>query len=117
MKKDVPRLLAFLGLLPEGLRAAFEFRHESWFDDEVFGALQDRKIAFCAAESEKLESPVVATADWGYMRLRRTEYTDADLDAWAGRIKEQPWGDVFIYVKHDEGDAPTLAKRLASRFG
>jgi uncharacterized protein YecE (DUF72 family) len=115
-RKDTPRLVEFLALLPETLRAAFEFRHASWFADDVYDALGARKATLCAAESEKLESPVVATADWGYMRLRRTDYTEADLDAWAARIRSQTWNDVFVYVKHDEGDAPLLAKRLADRL-
>jgi uncharacterized protein YecE (DUF72 family) len=72
MKKDAPRLREFLGLLPRRCRAAFEFRHPSWFDDEVFGLLRRRRAALCFAEKEEgLEVPFAATADWGYLRLRR----------------------------------------------
>ncbi len=80
LKKDVPRLREFLALLPLERRAAFEFRHPSWFDDEVFGLLRDHQAALCIAEAEDdLEVPFVATADWGYLRLRRPDYGDAEL--------------------------------------
>src|SRR5262245_52862213 len=82
-KKDVPRLSAFLALLPAQCRAAFEFRHPSWFDDEVFGLLRAHQAALCIAEAEDdREVPFVATAAWGYLRLRRPEYDDAALKTW-----------------------------------
>jgi uncharacterized protein YecE (DUF72 family) len=121
MKKDVERLKAFLELLPTrgaeggGLRAAFEFRHQSWFDDEVLEALRARGIALCIAEAEdKLEVPFVSTADWGYLRLRRPDYTDAELKAWVKRIKGEKWSDAYVFFKHeDEGKGP----KMAARFG
>jgi uncharacterized protein YecE (DUF72 family) len=115
LKKDVAKLTAFL----EGARAslaghrvAFEFRHESWFDDEVWAALRAHDVALCVAEGEALASPLVATASWGYVRLRKDEYPDALLTEWAGKIAAQPWKEAYVYVKHDEGDAPSVARRL-----
>jgi uncharacterized protein YecE (DUF72 family) len=112
MKKDVPRLDNFLTLLPSGLRVAFEFRHDSWFDDEVFETLRTHRAALCAAESEEIASPLVATTDWGYVRLRRAGYGEADLERWAKKILACPWNEAFVYMKHDEGDAPRMATTL-----
>lgn len=114
LKKDVPRLDAFLALLPSPHRAAFEFRHASWFDDEVFALLHAHRAALCIAETEgDLDVPVVATADWGYLRLRRADYGDADLRAWAQRVRQQDWQEAFVFFKHEEaGRGPQLAKRF-----
>jgi uncharacterized protein YecE (DUF72 family) len=114
MKKDAPRLREFLALLPKDRRAAFEFRHQSWFDDEVFRLLRDRQAALCIAEAEDdLDVPFVATADWGYLRLRMPDYSDAQLKGWHKRIKEQDWRDAFVFFKHeDEAKGPKLAKRF-----
>jgi len=114
LRKDVPRLEAFLSSAPPGHRIAFEFRHASWFDDEVWATLREHGAALCVAEGEALASPLVATADWGYVRLRKDEYPDALLGEWAERIRAQPWKEAFVYVKHDEGDAPSVARRLLS---
>jgi uncharacterized protein YecE (DUF72 family) len=116
LRKDVPRLAEFLEKAPAGVRIAFEFRHASWFDEDVWGVLRAHGVALCVAEGEKLESPLVATADWGYVRLRRDEYTDEVLAAWAAKIRAQPWKEAFVYLKHDEGDAPSVAKRLIAMF-
>src|SRR6266480_2244271 len=114
LKKDAPRLRDFLALLPPDHRAAFEFRHQSWFDDEVFSLLRDQRAALCIAEAENdLEIPFVSTADWGYLRLRRPDYGDAELKAWAKRVDEQKWGEAFIFFKHEEeGKGPEMAKRF-----
>jgi uncharacterized protein YecE (DUF72 family) len=119
MRKDVPRLAAFLDATcalptgrPGGHRIAFEFRHESWFDDEVWTVLRDHGVALCVAEGETVASPLVATADWGYVRLRKDEYPDALLADWAKKLAGQPWKEAYVYVKHDEGDAPSVARRL-----
>jgi uncharacterized protein YecE (DUF72 family) len=114
LKKDAPRLREFLALLPPKRRAAFEFRHQSWFDDEVFGLLRDHQAALCIAEAEDdLEVPFVATADWGYLRLRRPDYGDAELKAWVKRVREQNWRDTFVFFRHeDEGKGPRMGKRL-----
>jgi uncharacterized protein YecE (DUF72 family) len=114
-KKDTGLLAAFLEEVPAGLRAAFEFRHPSWFDEEVFAVLNARNIALCINESADLSAPVVATADYGYLRLRREDYTDGDMERWAAAIRgnERVWPDVFVYLKHEEsGMGPRLAKQL-----
>ncbi|MDP9036827.1 MAG: DUF72 domain-containing protein, partial [Myxococcota bacterium] len=90
-RKDVPRLVSFLEHAPAGMRAAFEFRHKSWFDDEVFAVLRERGVALCIAEGEALATPLVATADWGYVRLRRDAYSDETIAEWAQKIRAQPW--------------------------
>ena len=113
-RKDVPRLRDFLALLPATTRAAFEFRHESWFDDDVFDALGDHDTALCIAEAEDgVEVPFVSTAKWGYLRLRRPDYRDVDLKKWATRVQQQKWRDAFVFFKHeDEGIGPKLAGRF-----
>ncbi len=104
--------------MPAGARAAFEFRHPSWFDDEVYAALRAHSAALVMSESEKLTAPLVATASWGYLRLRLVEYRDADLVEWARKIRAQPWSDAFVYFKHeDAGTGPKLAARLGELLG
>jgi uncharacterized protein YecE (DUF72 family) len=117
LRKDVPRLAEFLDEAPKGVRIAFEFRHASWFDDEVWATLRAHGASLCVAEGETLESPLIATADWGYVRLRRGEYPDAVIAEWAKKIRDQPWKEAFVYLKHDDGDAPSVAKRLIERLG
>jgi uncharacterized protein YecE (DUF72 family) len=109
-----PRLDAFLALLPPPYRVAFEFRHPSWFDDEVFALLHDHQAALCIAEAEgDLAVPVVATADWGYLRLRRPDYGEAELQAWAQRVRQQNWQEAFVFFKHEEASrGPQLAQRF-----
>ena len=116
-RKDIDRLRRFLAALPDGMRPAFEFRHESWADDEVQGALAERGAALCAADTEDGEPELVPTAAWGYLRLRRTHYTDAQLATWAERVRAQPWQDVFVFFKHeDEPTAPRYALRFRELF-
>jgi uncharacterized protein YecE (DUF72 family) len=103
LKLDLDRLKGFLGLLPDGRRYAIEFRHASWFDDSVFGALRDRDIAFCVAEQDDFKCPVQATASWGYLRLHRLDYDAGALGEWARCVATQQWSDSYIYFKHDEG--------------
>jgi len=114
LKKDVDRLREFLALLPRDRRAAFEFRHQTWFDDEVFSLLREHNAALCLAEAEDdLDIPFVATADWGYLRLRMPEYTDAEMKSWVKQVKAQKWKDAFVFFKHeDEGKGPAFAKRF-----
>jgi uncharacterized protein YecE (DUF72 family) len=113
-KKDIGVLRSFLDLLPDGTRAAFEFRHASWFDEDVFEALRSRNIALCVADSEKLHSPIEITANYGYFRLRDEGYQQADLERWAHTIGSLTGiGDVFVYFKHEEqGLGPDFARRL-----
>ncbi len=117
LKKDLPRLETFLGWLPAGSRAAFEFRHASWFEEDVFEALRARGAALCVAEDEGLATPLVATAGWGYLRLRRQDYGDAEVAAWAERVRGQEWDEAFVFFKHEEaGAGPKLAGRLLELF-
>jgi uncharacterized protein YecE (DUF72 family) len=114
LKKDLPRLREFLELLPSQTQVAFEFRHQSWFDEGVFGLLHDRQATLCIAEAENnLEVPFVATANWGYLRLRRPDYGDAELKTWLKRVREQDWCDVFVFFKHeDKCKGPEMAKKF-----
>jgi uncharacterized protein YecE (DUF72 family) len=103
-KCDPERLEAYLTLLPNDIRFAFEFRHPSWLVDEVYEKLAKRNIALCLAESDKLEVPKVMTADFGYFRLRKGDYTDARREEIAGRVGELLDGgrDVYVYFKHED---------------
>jgi uncharacterized protein YecE (DUF72 family) len=106
LKKDAARLRAFLDFLPGERRFAFEFRHESWRDDEIHEALRARNAALVCADSEESgddAAPIVATADWGYLRLRRCDYEVAALLPWAARIRSQPWRQAFVFFKHEDG--------------
>ena len=118
-KKDLPRLSSFLALLPSRRRMAFEFRHQSWFDDEVFGLLRDYRVALCIADAESaLKVPFMATADWGYLRLRRPDYSGAKLKTWVKRVREHKWRDAFVFFKHeDEGKGPKLAEKFLKLAG
>lgn len=113
LKKDMDRLSACLDTVPEGVKVSVEFRHASWFDDEVYGRLRDANAALCVVHSEAGETPFVATADWGYLRLRNCEYTDEGLRQWQRHIGQQPWRAAHVFFKHeDEGTGPLLAARL-----
>ena len=117
LKKDLPRLQEFLALLPPASRAAFEFRPPSWFDAEVFGALAGAGAALCWAEDEGLATPSESTAGWGYLRLRRSDYSEADVEQWAEKIREQSWSEAYVFFKHEEeGTGPRLARQLRERF-
>ena len=117
LKKDATLLRDFLRCFPSKMRAAFEFRHVSWFDDEVFGELRARNVALCIADSEKLATPFVRTATFGYLRLRREDYTAEDVRKWAQEVKNEGgnWSDAFVYFKHEEnGVGPKLAHEMTS---
>jgi uncharacterized protein YecE (DUF72 family) len=103
LKKDVPRLQAFVDTLPADRRFTIEFRNPTWFEDEVYDVLRAREVAMCITEQPEFASPVVATAPWGYARLHRLDYDDAALGAWAQRIGALPWSEAYVYFKHDEG--------------
>jgi uncharacterized protein YecE (DUF72 family) len=118
LKKDLPRLSSFLPTLAAGSRAAFEFRHASWFDDEVYAALTAAGAALCIAEDEDLATPLVATTGWGYLRLRRQDYGPESLSEWAARIRGQAWTEAFVYFKHeDEARGPRFAEGLVAIAG
>jgi uncharacterized protein YecE (DUF72 family) len=120
-KKDSDKLKDFVRRLPRDHRAAFEFRHASWFDEETYSILRDCDAALCAADTdevENLDSVLVPTASWGYLRLRRTEYADGDLSKWAQRVKAQKWGETFVFFKHeDEGKGPKFAHEFLKQLG
>jgi len=119
-KKDLPRLEAFLDILPPKAPAAFEFRHASWFDDQVFSALKRRNRALCVADSEKLETPLEVTADYGYFRLRDEGYSEKDIEDWGLKIDglRSRCKDIFVYFKHEEeGKGPAFARHLMKHLG
>jgi uncharacterized protein YecE (DUF72 family) len=112
LKLDLPRLQDFLALLPAGHRAAFEFRHDSWYDEAVYAALQDAGAALCLSEREDdRPPPLVETASWGYLRLRLEEYDDAAFTHWVEQIRATRWDDVYAYFMH-EPTAPGYAHAL-----
>jgi uncharacterized protein YecE (DUF72 family) len=116
-KKDVDALRSFLALLGP-TPAAFEFRHESWNEDAVHEALRAHGKALCLADTEEREAPLVSTAGWGYLRLRRSDYGDAELSAWLDRIRREPWEEAFVFFKHeDEGKGPAMAARFLELAG
>ena len=112
LKKDLPRLSEFLRLLPEGHRAAFEFRNDSWFADDVYEALKGAGAALCLSEREdNAPPPMVETAPWGYVRLRLESYSDGDLEQWAKRLAATAWREICVYFMH-EPTAPAYAQAL-----
>ncbi|MEP7015773.1 MAG: DUF72 domain-containing protein [Verrucomicrobiota bacterium] len=115
-KKDTFVLADFVNGLPPGTRAAFEFRHESWFADDVWEIFKTGNVALCLNETADFAAPKISTADFGYLRLRREDYTTSDVERWAEFAREQSksWKDIFIYFKHEEaGIGPKLAKQMA----
>jgi uncharacterized protein YecE (DUF72 family) len=118
MKCDVPLLAAYLDLLPKDLRYAFEFRHASWLADPVYEELRKRNISLCVAESERLEVPEVITADFVYYRLRKPDYTEADIDSFRSRAQEllATGRDLYLMFKHEETPEGALnAEKLLSQ--
>ena len=119
-KVDAGRLADVLVLLPPDVRAAFEFRNASWFTDEVYTLLRARNAALCVADTDEGATPAVATADWGYLRLRATGYSDEDLAGWLATMRRigERWRDAFVFFKHEEkGTGPALADRLLAQLG
>ena len=120
LRKDASRLREFLALLPPGHPVAFEFRHETWRDEEVHAVLRERNAALVCADTEasgEEGAPLVPTGDWGYLRLRRCDYDDARLAAWAERIRAQPWKKAFVFFKHEDDRPlgwPAIERFLAS---
>lgn len=113
LKVDVPRLTAFLALIPEEFRTAFEFRHPTWLHDDVHAALADKRAALCVADFGDKTTPIRPTARHGYFRLRDEGYAPADLDRWAAAIGDHgaDWDEVFVYFKHEEqGKGPEFAR-------
>ncbi len=114
LKCDLGRLDAFLGLLPAGARAAFEFRHPSWMEEPVFERLRARDLALVGVDADEAAPPeLVDTASWGYLRLRRSDYEPRDLAAWATQVRARPWREVYVFFKHEQAGA---GPRLAAAF-
>src|SRR6185503_18190845 len=120
LKKDLALFDAFLETFPPRVCAAFEFRHTSWLDDEIYARLRARNLALCVADSEKLSTPIEVTADYAYFRLRDEGYQEPDIAKWADVIREKTSGcqEVFVYFKHEEsGKGPQFAKLLTDQLG
>lgn len=119
LKKDVSRLEDFLEILPPGTPAAFEFRHESWNDEEVYELLRGRGMPLVCADTDEGEEDeaIVETGSWGYLRLRRPGYGADDLSRWADRIRGTSWDKAFVFFKHeDEGAGPRMAHEFRDAF-
>ncbi len=118
LRKDIDLLQNFLKLIPDG-KATFEFRHDSWFEEDVFESLRSKNCALNFSEmGEDSEIKIVSTADWGYLRLRRMGYDDKALKDWMQRVQGQDWQKVYVFFKHeDEGAGPKLARRFLELAG
>lgn len=114
MKKDISRLASFVEKLPPTVRIAFEFRHPTWFEDDVLELLSKRNLALCTSDTDEMPiSNIDKTADWGYLRLRRVNYSEENLTEWLQRIRDQKWGEAFVFFKHeDEATGPKLAAQF-----
>jgi len=114
MKKDLPRLEAFLPQLPPTTPAAFEFRHPTWFDDEVLALLRSQNRPLVVSDTDDMPTTHIdKTANWGYLRLRRVNYSEENLSEWAARIRAQNWKETFLFFKHeDAGTGPKLAAQF-----
>lgn len=118
-KKDLGRLESFCEHLPQTVRSSFEFRHPTWFDDDVLELLKRRNIALCTSDTDEMPvSHIDKTANWGYLRLRRVNYSEEALSEWLERIRQQDWEETFVFFKHeDEATGPKLAAHFLGRAG
>ena len=119
LRKDTSLFDGFLETLPSPICAAFEFRHDSWLDQEIFTRLRSRNLALCIADSEQRTTPVMATANYAYLRLRDEGYTEVHIAEWASRVSELATRcqDVYVYFKHeDQGKGPEFARMLIERL-
>lgn len=116
MKKDLERLDSFLKILPENIKAAFEFRHPTWFEDDLLNLLREHNRALCVSDTDDLPcNRIDKTAEWGYLRLRRVNYPETELKEWVKRIEAQKWSDTYVFFKHeDEATGPKLAAQFVS---
>ena len=111
-RKDMDRLSGFVDILPPGTQAAFEFRHESWFDGEANDLLARRDLSLCTADAQDQGfEPELSNSKWGYIRLRKASYNNKELAEWIRRIEDQNWQHCFVFFKHeDEGAGPKMAQ-------
>ena len=117
-KKDMDRLAPFLEMLPGDVRAAFEFRNASWFDDEVYDALRAHGAALVVADTNEKDAAIISTAPFGYLRLRKDTYSDEKIAAWAQVVTDQEWKDAFVFFKHeDAGGGPKMARKFLKAAG
>jgi len=118
LRKDVELLEVFLHDLPPGLKPVMEFRHASWHSDDTYEVLKRFGVAMCIADTDDHTTPFEATAPFGYLRLRRTDYDEAALQSWIERIDGVAWEDVFVYFKHEEqGTGPEFAAQFGNLVG
>ena len=112
-----PVLEEFLALIPATMHCAFEFRSKTWFNDEIMDLLRKRGCSLCIADfDEKPADEIISTAPWGYLRLRRSDYTEADLSHWLERILAQKWERAFVFFKHEEEGKVPGGPEMALRF-
>jgi uncharacterized protein YecE (DUF72 family) len=121
-KKDTARLGDFLNRLPRRWPAAIEFRHSTWFDEEVYDLLRARDVPLVTVDEDQAEgagAPLVPTASWGYLRLRRTQYDTPALEQWAATIRRQTWDQAYVFLKHEEGSpaGPAAAEEMRRTVG
>ena len=120
-REQVDGLRELLAAVPKGRRVCVEFRPEPALDEDLLTTLRDHDAAFCVADTDEVADPdklLVSTASWGYLRLRRTDYSDGQLAAWARRVQKQAWSEAYVFFKHeDEGKGPVFAKRFLGHLG
>jgi uncharacterized protein YecE (DUF72 family) len=119
LKKDLPRLTAFVARLPPDRRFTIEFRHASWFEDDVVALLRERQIAMTMIEQDDFASPLIPTAAWGYLRLHRYDYDAEKLATWARRVQDEPWEEAYVFFKHDHEpfSGPPAVEAFAKQLG
>jgi uncharacterized protein YecE (DUF72 family) len=102
-RADSSRLKDFLALIPENRRCAFEFRSPTWLDPEILDLLREKGCSLCTADADESRADeIISTASWGYLRLRRSDYTEDEVAQWLERILAQQWQNVFVFFKHEE---------------
>ena len=113
-KKNIELLQSFVEQIPGNITSAFEFRHESWFEEDLLSLLKEKKFAICLSETDKEPGiEIISTADKGYLRLRKSDYTKSEIKKWFSKIKKQNWETAFIFFKHEDGaKGPKFAKQL-----
>jgi len=113
LRKDAERLKNFCSQLPDNSPISFEFRHYTWRDEEIYDILREHNFACCIADMDEGETTLISTADWGYLRLRRSVYTQKELQKWHKQIVAQPWQYAFVFFKHeDDCGGPELAAKF-----